>query len=146
MDLPVLKNIARQMRAAIESIPFDSLPLQMAYFPAGACMDTSILLGAYLVDLGHPGFELISGIRGNWEDDTWTSHAWLARGDLVIDITADQFNDAPTGVIVKSPSIWHQQFHGETIGCSDFRSWHGSSMQYLYVMYSRLLPILSLPK
>lgn len=143
MDLSRFKNLAGQMRAAIDSMPREDLPLQMSNFPAGACMDTSLLLGAYLVDLGHIGFELISGTRGSWDDSTGATHAWLARGDLVIDITADQFSDAPAGVIVESSPVWHQQFEGEQIGSGDFRTWRGPYMAYMRAMYSRLLATLS---
>lgn len=131
------------MRAAIDLVPREHLPYSMKDFPSGACGDTSILLGAYLVDCGHHGFEYICGTRGSQEDGNWTTHAWLARGDLVIDITADQFSDAPAGVIVESPSIWHRQFDPDRPTPSDFREYHGPSMYEMHAMYSRLLPLLS---
>lgn len=142
MTVTVIRNLASQMRNAIDALPRESLPLPMAQFPRGACGDASLLLGAFLFDKGHSSFEYICGERGNIEDNSWTSHAWLARGELVVDITADQFHDAPFKVIVEEPSVWHQQFIIEQKSPSDFRSWSGSGTDHLHVMYSCLKQML----
>jgi hypothetical protein len=138
--------LARRMRTAFDQLPRGHLPYSMQQFPAGACGDTSILLGAYLVDCGHLGFEYICGTRGDHDAGDWTTHAWLARGDLVVDITADQFVDAPAGVIVESPSIWHRQFDCDPGTPSDFRAYFGPSMHEMHAMYSRLQPLLAAAK
>jgi hypothetical protein len=39
-----------------------------------------------------------------------SSHAWLGRGDLVVDITADQFADQHQAIIVALASPWHESF------------------------------------
>ncbi len=114
----------------------------MRDFPAGACGDTSILLGAYLADCGHLGFEYICGERGSHDAGNWTTHAWLVRGDVVVDITADQFSDAPAAVIVESASTWHGQFMQAPATPSDFRDYRGPSMHELHAMYARLQPLL----
>ena len=142
MDLSNLRILAGEMRAAIDSLPREHLPYSMKDFPAGACGDTSILLGAYLVDCGHRGFEYICGERGSHDAGDWTSHAWLARGELVIDITADQFPDAPAAVIVESPSPWHRQFDLDPATPSDFREYRGPFMHELHALYSRVLAVL----
>lgn len=109
----------------------------MELFPRGACGDTSLLFGAYLVDHSITGFKWMSGCRGDVRDNTWTSHAWLQRGNLVVDLTADQFADAPAGVIVMCPSPWHAQFNGEERGSGDFRD--RSNVDQLARLYRRLL-------
>lgn len=138
MPLATIEQIALRMRRAIEAVPREHLPLPMSSFPAGACGDATLLLGAYLVDCGYFDFLYVSADRGSHEDNSWTSHAWLARERLVIDITADQFPDAPSAVIVADPSIWHEQFEIESKMSSDFRTWSGKGIDHLRVMYARM--------
>jgi hypothetical protein len=129
------------MRTAIEALPKDELPFAMAMFPGAACGDASLLLGAYLVDCGEFGFLYICGERGFHADNTWTSHGWLARGDLIVDITADQFDDAPAPVIVGRNSIWHRTFqHHDKPQPSDFRAWSGPGTYHLHTVYAMLQP------
>jgi len=115
----------------------------MRRFPSGACGDTALLFGTFLTDRSVPGFKYVCGERGRKIDDTWTSHAWLQRDDLVVDLTADQFPDATAGIIVSSPSPWHMQFRTEPGQESDFREWSGYGAELLHPMYSRILSILS---
>lgn len=128
--------LALQIREEIDRIPIEELPILMAGFPNGSCGDAAMLLGAYLADYGFSDFDYVSGHRGNTEDNSWTSHAWLACGELVADITADQFPDAPAGVIVESPSPWHQEFEVEQRGPCDFKDF--SEIPHLKELYSRL--------
>lgn len=144
MEIEKIREMADHFRKAIETIPVDTLPVCMQLFPRGACGDTSLLFGAYLVDHSVSGFKWMSGSRGDVRNDTWTSHAWLQRDDLVVDLTADQFPDTPAGVIVMCPSPWHAQFNGEERGSGDFRGW--SNVDQLTRLYRRLLQdLLSLP-
>ena len=113
-------------------------------FPRGACGDATLLLGALLADSGEHGFGYISAYRGKQSDRTWTSHAWLQKGNCVIDVTADQFADAPTPVIVASPSNWHAGFCIEQVSSSDFRRWSGFDVHMLSSMYARIKPIVEL--
>lgn len=142
MYLVAVKLLATKMREAIEAVPQEKLPQPMSHFPRGSCGDASLLLGAYLVDQGFNGFEYVCGERGIKAKNTWTSHAWLALGELVVDITADQFADAPSSVIVESPSLWHQQFEVDQKGPSDFRAWSGPGTYHLITMYAYLKPLL----
>jgi hypothetical protein len=110
LDLIEIHRLAVKMRDGIESIPLSERPIGLEAFPLGACSDASLLLGAYLKDCGHGEFTLISAERGCFEDNSWTSHAWLMWGRLIVDITADQFEDAPKHLIVMPQSIWHKTF------------------------------------
>jgi hypothetical protein len=143
MDLILITRLASQMRKAIEAVPRAELPLPMSCFPRGACGDACLLLGAYFADQGINGFEYVCGERGSKAENTWTSHAWLADNELVVDITADQFNDAPSAVIVASPSIWHRRFEINHRSNSDFRLRSGFGVCHLTTMYSRLKPVLA---
>ena len=87
-EMTRLAAVAQNMRAAIDAVPKAELPETMSGFPAGCCHAASILLGTYLADCGEEGFSIISGERGSRKEGTWTSHAWLARGDLIAHITA----------------------------------------------------------
>ncbi|MFZ7338141.1 hypothetical protein ACLS0R_18080, partial [Comamonas jiangduensis] len=82
-----IQKVAFAFREAILSIPLNQRPLGLSKFPSGACGDTALLLGAYLNDLGELGFSYVSGCRGNHEDNTWHTHAWLQRDNLLIDLT-----------------------------------------------------------
>lgn len=119
--------------------PQGELPPTMPSFPEGACGDASLLLGAYLADNGYGSFKFVHGLRNTGFDGTY-HHCWLARGALVVDITADQFSDAPEKVIVAVPSEWHRCFEldgDEEPG--DFREWPTSShINDLACLYRRL--------
>lgn len=137
-----IRDLAMQLRRALDSGPRSELPLSMREFPRGACGDASLLLGALLADCGLAGFELVSADRGRIDDGTWTSHAWLARGPLIVDITADQFPDAPAAVIVARDSVWHTRFSVEYIRPSDFRASYSPGNCDLQALYSKLKPLL----
>lgn len=142
-DTTLIERLAYDLRAVLESLA-PSLPIGLAEFPRGACGDTSLLLGTLLVDHGVAGFEYICGDRGSHDDGTWTSHAWLHRDGLVIDITADQFDDGPGPVIVSSDSAWHRGFDWDSPSPSDFRSWHGPGTYDLYRAYGAVKTALML--
>jgi len=139
MDTSRIFEMATDFRAAIESIPFEERPYSMQSFPNCSCGDTSRLFGAFLVDCAIPGFQFISGERGSKAGNTWASHAWLQHNDLVVDLTADQFSDAPSGVIVSAPSPWHEQFQTETGTDPDFRQSSDYGAELLYSIYEKVL-------
>lgn len=137
-DPEEIYRLAFRLRTAIESVPADSLPITFSSFPRGACGDSSLILGAYLADNGFPGFVCVTGERMSQNVGKWSSHAWLEADGLVVDITADQFQDAPSKVIVASPSPWHHLFSVERRQSADFRSWSGVGTFHLHTLYSRL--------
>lgn len=140
-DLEGLVRHAQRVRAAIAAVPPEQRTPPLRRFPAGSCGEASLLLGAYLADQGIKGFEYILGARGDKREDNWCSHAWLQRGTCVVDITADQFEDAPAGIVVADPSTWHASFCIEGAAQpADFRVYSGPSL--LRVMYGRMLRVL----
>jgi hypothetical protein len=145
MDVFEIERIARRMRMAIDSFAPEELPQSLTNFPIGACGDAARLLGAFLADEGYTGFNYICGERGKHEDNTWTSHAWLAREELIVDITADQFPDAPSKVIVIRNSKWHQKFEITLTSLGDFRDPTSPGNYDLEQFYARLKAIILSP-
>ena len=101
-----LNDAAAQFRNLITRTPRSHLPITLQNFPNGACGDTALLLGHYLAELGHGEFRYYLG----WRDSR--SHAWLQSGSVIVDITADQFDDFDDPVFVSDGSPWHESFAG----------------------------------
>ncbi len=139
-DIPRIEQIAHKLRSEIEAVPCQDLPVGMRRFPKGACGSSAILLGAYFTNCKIEGFVYVQGRRGSRQDSTSASHAWLARKGLVIDITADQFPDAPSPVIVADPSPWHQTFRVQELADpGNYRVlWNRFGVDDLYRLYKRL--------
>jgi|CEGC01.1.fsa_nt_gi hypothetical protein len=115
MDMDAIAKASRKFRAAVED-NFSSLGLASESFPRGNCGEMSWMLGAYLHDQGLGAFEYICGERGLAIEGTWSSHAWLCSDGIIVDITADQFDDVDDPVIVTEASKWHEQFSTESYG------------------------------
>jgi len=60
----------------------------------------------------------VSGTRG--ETDGRHSHAWIKQGDIIIDITADQFDEIKAPIIETKASPWHDSFDTELLHEADF--------------------------
>jgi hypothetical protein len=118
-----IRQIALAFRAAIESTPLELRRSLMQSFPVQACGVSSALLGAYFEENDVLGFQWISGVRGTPDPERWETHVWLQRDTLVVDITADQFSDAPDSVIVDDPSEWHEVFERRKCRSADFKKW-----------------------
>lgn len=95
---------AQIFRDALENCKSKLTHISFENFPRGSCGDTSVLLGTYLSEKGLGDFNYISGGK---KIGKWSSHAWLEQNGLIIDITADQFEDQDLKVIVVRNSNWH---------------------------------------
>lgn len=73
-------------------------------FPRGCCDDVASLLAAYLKDEGLGNFQRILGSHEG------QSHAWLEKGELIIDATRDQFDDGESESLVTVNRDWHSKF------------------------------------
>jgi hypothetical protein len=100
-DLDFIRNIALAVRHEMILLPEELRLWPSRQFPTGACDEASHLLGAILAKRGQSGFSLVV-CRGDYG-----VHVWLQRQELSVDITADQFPDAPDDVIVALNSDWH---------------------------------------
>jgi len=104
-----IRELAERFRKAILKCDRNELPLSLADFPTGSCADASILLGTYLKDNGIDGFVLIKGRRG--EDSLLETHYWLEKGNMLVDITADQFEGVNDHIIItRTDSTWYSVF------------------------------------
>lgn len=142
-NLSKVRAISLRVRSAIESIPPTERPPELANFPHGSCGSSSLLLGAVLADSGHTDFRYVCGERPSQDGTRIVSHAWLTDGELIVDITADQFCDAPEAVIVATASLWHNSFEIEHTEAADFRVSLSPGMFPLLATYAKVrgLPV-----
>lgn len=101
-------------RKAIESVSSE-LGVGFEAFPLGACLDSCVLLGRYLIDQEVGIFNYVSGDYICLDTGELKSHAWLQLGNVVVDITADQFPDVSAPVIALAPSQWHQRLINQRV-------------------------------
>ncbi|RYZ17888.1 MAG: hypothetical protein EOO70_00630 [Myxococcaceae bacterium] len=118
----MLREHAVRFRQAIEQAPPGRLGSSLTSFPAGACGDASLLLGSYLQEVGEGEFSYVLGWRARERDgvrDGRESHAWLQQGEILIDITADQFSteSAPIEpvIVTNAPNPLHLSFETEVV-------------------------------
>jgi hypothetical protein len=143
MSFEKFKEIASAFRKAIESIPARERPITLREFPRGSCGDASLLLGTYFIELGENPFDYMLGdTTDNHADPNWSSHAWMQRGDLIIDITADQFSEIDKEVIVSTESEWHRTLSGTKQHIADFNIYESNTMTPLREIYRRIKTIL----
>lgn len=98
------------------------------------------LLGTYLIEHGFGPFDYALGERGS----LWCTHAWLRRGQLDVDITADQFADAPGPIIVCVKSSWHRTFRQRIEHVGDFRIYDEQTVSSLSTVYRLMVDRLKL--
>jgi hypothetical protein len=102
-----VRRAAARFRAALERVQNPEL-VSLQTFPAGACGDSSEMLGDYLrglgLGLGDPMY-----LAGETADGDET-HAWLVLGGLRVDITADQFDGVDESVIVTRDDGLHRRW------------------------------------
>ena len=109
-----LKELATKFRTAIMKCKLKTPLISMQNFPYGACGDATLLLAKYFNDNKCGGFYYVLGYWGN------KSHAWLQKGDIIIDITADQFNSQNTSVIFMKGHKWRTKHKIESKEIADF--------------------------
>lgn len=136
-DLATITVVATRLRQALVVLSRKETPDHWTDFPGGTCGDTSLVLGAFLADAGFDGFELVNAERGSQGNGTYSSHAWLQLGQIVVDITADQFSDGP-GPVVVGDSDWHGGFRVSSKDASDFREYRPKEVTKLRALYDYL--------
>lgn len=137
VDIHRVESIARSVRRAIEMCNPTELPWPT--FPRGACGDTSLILGQVLHDAGIKGFEYVCGNKYSDDGARCSSHAWLKNGELIVDITADQFPAVRESVIVTNRSEWHQQWIQDRPTPGTLEA-HGTQVPQLWRLLSILKP------
>lgn len=133
-------------RNAIEKTDKTKLPVTFESFPGGSCGETVLLLGHYLISKGFGEFDYMLGELDSEIEDQGPSHAWLQQKKLIVDITADQFEDFNDPIFVKSHSLWHENFNGEVEHEADFFIYQGTdnhTFNMLNIAYSNILDHIS---
>ena len=136
MNLEAIRADATAFRVALETCEKATMPIGFSQFPLGSCGDATVLLGTYLTDRGHGVFDYMLGLRGTDR----ASHAWLQAGNLVVDITADQFPEINSPVIVTQKGEWHALWNGEAQHVADYRIYQDDyTLGTLSAAYGRVL-------
>ena len=139
MSIEQIRECARRVRAALESLKPEQLPIGLIMFPCGACGDACLILGAALQDQKLGDFRYVCGLTH--KDDGNESHAWLVGEGLIIDITADQFEDGMPAVYVDAGSDWHERWTDVVeAGPADYRQWQGHTLHELDQVYHTIKP------
>jgi len=109
---------SKLVREAIDDIELETLSAHFCHFPKRSCVAAAVVLGTYLDELGYSPIYRIHKICRI--PDQHHSHAWLEHNNMLIDITADQFNDhseigkafAPKSnvVVTGNRSEWYEVF------------------------------------
>lgn len=102
IDIKAIAAAATKFRAAFEATDFSDSPFNLSRFPQDCCHHAAALLRLYLFD---QGFGFFDKTEGCWPDES--AHVWLRKGDLHVDITADQFDGKLPKVMVTNDSPWH---------------------------------------
>lgn len=136
MDFNIFKNLFLEVlkfRRAIENCDKNILPASFHSFPTASCGDASIILAHYLKEKGFGEFDYILGKRME------KSHGWLKQNEIVVDITADQFEDNNESVIVTINSKWHNEFNGEKLHIADFNIYDENAKNLLLSAYNEII-------
>lgn len=120
-----LHELAAQFRTMLQEKAARSINWGLsisAGFPHACCDDSSQLLAAYLADHGFPGALRVQGASGGANEEL-ASHVWLLLDEIIVDITADQFEEYGLDpVICTSASNFHDSFSiEEELEPADFR-------------------------
>ncbi len=135
--LTQLRALALKFRTGIEQCDRRSLPITFENFPQGACGDASLLLGKYLHDGGFGSFQYVCGIRRRRHEKH--EHAWLRRGAVIIDITADQFSEIHQPVIVTTAHRWYNAFSLRNQHVADYELYDARTKDMFADAYRRIV-------
>ena len=103
-----LLKIALDARCALERYASDAKIVSFKEFPRGTCGLVSELLGRYLVEAGFENVMYVCGEKRGEGSHAWVSHAWVQVGEIILDITGDQFGQP--SVVVAAASDWHDEW------------------------------------
>ncbi|MHA1637071.1 MAG: hypothetical protein ACTSUB_03555 [Candidatus Thorarchaeota archaeon] len=66
------------------------------------------------------------------------SHAWLEQDGLIIDITADQFDDVDVSIFISDDHEWYRQFENLDRTTSQIDEYNMPSAGRLWCDYSKI--------
>ncbi len=137
-DRQHIESLAAAFRRAIEESAIRS-DVAFRAFPRGACGDASLLLSEFLRQHGFDNIDYVCG----WDHSVPEhprSHAWLEVGEIIVDITADQFDDlAAPPVLVTTGRKLHSRFPVEQRNPARLNDYDPASRAHLRRLYARVL-------
>jgi hypothetical protein len=138
-DEEKIRELAERFREAIIRCNRAELPVSLTDFPIGSCADASMLLGTYFKDNGIEGFNLVKGKRG--EGSSLETHYWLEKSNVLVDISADQFEDVNEPVVIDEPdSKWYGAFDKATLQEADYHTIEATDVKaHLGAVYEFIL-------
>jgi len=101
-----------EFKSALESVikKENYVEFGLARFPSGSCEVASLIYGCYLLQ-NYSEVKLVYGDRVHrTHEGQENKHVWLEIDGLQIDLTAGQFDDSETDVIVKYESKFLNTF------------------------------------
>lgn len=107
-DLSKLEIIATVFRAGFENNDLTDAPGFLCKFPEGCCSWASYMMGHFMKYELYLNPIEIQAQRDN--DDGTDPHSWLMVGNVIVDITSDEFDDSEERVIVSEYSPWHDSW------------------------------------
>jgi hypothetical protein len=122
-------RLAQVFRTGIEQCDSLKLPITFQDFPLGACGDTTLLIAKYLQHHNYGNFQYVLGKRDK------KTHSWAQRDGLIVDITADQFDDNQNPVIVTTDFTWHSTFEIQDVHNADYEKYDLRTVQELGSAY-----------
>ena len=96
----------------MEIANFEGCAANLSRFPIECCSHASSLLLVTFDTIGIDGFLIFKGDRPDGETGN-TGHEWIQRDDIVVDITADQFEDLEKPSVIVGSSDWHFHLNGQ---------------------------------
>ncbi len=101
-----ISESAHHLRTVIENAKSGNADIPwLPRFPEKCCNFAANLLLLELSDAGIDGLRRMIGTVQDERGDDLATHVWVQSGDIVADITADQFGQPK--VIVEAQSAWH---------------------------------------
>jgi len=101
-----ISETAQNLRTIIESAKSGDADIPwLPRFPEKCCNFAANLLLLELSDAGVDGLRRMIGTVQDDRGDDLATHVWVQAGDVVVDITADQFGQPK--VIVEERPAWH---------------------------------------
>ena len=110
IDYHQLVDACKAVRSAAQKVSNEKKIWYFSPFPRGWCGCVSRVLGAWLSEkYPNEKFYYVCGRRNG-------THAWIEYDEIILDITADQFEDCNEEIIVKPyvESQFHQSFEIES--------------------------------
>ena len=135
-----IRTIAEVTRKAIENYPKAKINVGLQRFPQGTSGHASAILGQCLKDFLDIEFDYVVGQFNEKENSP--SHAWLQNKDFIVDITADQFDEFESPILVTTNSPWHKSLNGKTLHPATIENYDKGALVPLKPFYLKVKELL----